>query len=307
MRLRPYILFLLLIALFTSCGTTSRSKKSAAQRVETPALSAEEQRRFDYYFLEAIRLKAQDEYDSAFELLQHCIRIDPNASSALFEISQYYQFLKMPSQALRALEAAVANAPENYWYAQALANLYLQQGDQDKSIALFEKMSTLFPDRRESLFMLIDLYARTGENQQMISTLDRIEALMGKSEQLSMEKFRAYLQMNETKKAFEEVEGLVAEYPMDYRYQILLGDLYLQNSKPDEAYQLYDKVLTIEPDNPVALLSLASYYEQTSQPELYQQQLNKLLLEKQVPGSTKLGVMQQLIMQNEQANGDSYF
>ena len=41
-----------------------------------------------------------------------------------------------------------------------------------------------------------------------------------------MEKFRIYLQMKDNKNAFHEIESLVAEYPMDSRYQVVLGDVY---------------------------------------------------------------------------------
>ena len=305
MRFQQLTILLLFIALLSSCGSSSKMRRNSSDAPQKSTLSAQEQRRFEYYYLEAIRLKAQDEYAAAFDMLQHCLRIDPNAAPALYEISQYYLFLKMNEQAQASLEAAVANAPNNYWYAQALGNYYMQKNDAEKSIALLEDMVTRFPDRRESLFMLVDLYGRAGDNKKTISTLDKVESLLGKSEQLSMEKFRIYHQMGETKKAFEEVETLVAEYPMDFRYQVLLGDLYMQNNKPNEAYAMFQGVLKAEPDNPLAMLSLASYYEETDQPELYKQQIDKLLLEKQVPAETKMGVMQQLVMQNEQAKGDS--
>jgi Flp pilus assembly protein TadD len=37
--------------------------------------------------------------------------------------------------------------------------------------------------------------------------------------------------MEDDKKAFQEIEKLAEEYPMDMRYLTLLGDLYLQNGK----------------------------------------------------------------------------
>lgn len=304
MRLKYIIYSLLLVVLFASCGV-HKGIQRRGKGVTSVSLSDAEQRRYNYYYLEAIRLKAQNEYDAAFDLLQHCLAIDPTAASALYEISQYYLFLKMPFKAQEALEAAVANDPENYWYAQALASLYQEQNERDKTIALLEDMSRRFPDRRESLFLLVDQYGLKGDSDKVITTLDRIESLLGKSEQLSTEKFRIYLQMNQTQKAFDEIEGLVAEYPMDYRYRVLLGDLYLQNEKKQEAYDTYQQVLAAEPDNPMALLSMASYYQQAGQPDLYRQQLDKLLFEKQVPVDTKLNVMRELIMQNEQAKGDS--
>ena len=39
---------------------------------------------------------------------------------------------------------------------------------------------------------------------EVISTLNRLEKRLGKNEQLSMEKFRIYLQMKDDKKAFQE-------------------------------------------------------------------------------------------------------
>jgi tetratricopeptide (TPR) repeat protein len=120
-----------------------------------------------------------------------------------------------------------------------------------------------------------------------------------------MEKFRIYLQMEDDKKAFQEIEKLAEEYPMDMRYLTLLGDLYLQNGKKQEAYSTYQKVLSIEPDNAMAMFALASYYEQTGQKELYQQQIDTLLLNNQVPSETRVNVMREFIVQAEQESKDS--
>ena len=92
---------------------------------------------------------------------------------------------------------------------------------------------------------------------------------------------------------------------MDMRYQVILGDVYLQNGKKQEAYDVYQKVLAAEPDNPMAIFSMASYYKQTGQEGLYQQQLDTLLLNKKVTPDTKVNVMRQMIVENEQADKDS--
>ncbi len=47
---------------------------------------------------------------------------------------------------------------------------------------------------------------------------------------------------------------------------------------------------------------MASYYEQTGQKELYQQQLDTLLLNKKVTSDTKISVMRQVIVENEQSS-----
>lgn len=297
----------LLVAVWTlvSCGTVKSTREKPVVALAQSSLTSEQQRKYDYFFLEAMRLKEKKDYASAFGLLQHCLDIHPNAASALYEVSQYYMFLRQVPQGQEALEKAVANAPDNYWYSQGLASLYQQQNELDKAITLLEQMVVRFPAKQDPLFNLLDLYGRQEKYDKVISTLNRLEKHMGKNEQLSMEKFRIYLQMKDDKKAFQEIESLVQEYPMDMRYQVILGDVYLQNGKKQEAYDVYQKVLAAEPDNPMAIFSMASYYKQTGQEELYQQQLDTLLLNKKVTPDTKVGVMRQMIVENEQADKDS--
>ncbi|MEG1659597.1 MAG: tetratricopeptide repeat protein [Bacteroides sp.] len=298
--------FFLMLAL-VSCSSFAKMKKEAKAEpvAQETALTVEQQRKYDYFFLEATRLKAKKEYDAAFGLLQHCLSIHPQAASALFEISQFYMSLKQVPQALEALEQAVAQAPDNFWYSQALSGLYQQQNQPKKAIALLDQMAVRFPTKQETLFALVDLYNQAEDYAQVIATLNRIEERVGKNEQLSMEKFRMYLQMKDHKKAFREIENLVKEYPLDLRYQVVLGDVYLQNGKKQEAYDTYRKVLASEPDNAQALFSIASYYEETGQKERYEQQIDTLLLNKKVAVDIKLNVMRQFIVQNEQANRDS--
>ena len=296
-----------MVAVWTlvSCGTVKSTREKPAVALAQSSLTPEQQRKYDYFFLEAMRLKEKKDYASAFGLLQHCLDIHPNAASALYEVSQYYMFLHQVPQGQEALEKAVANAPDNYWYSQGLASLYQQQNELDKAVTLLEQMVVRFPAKQDPLFNLLDLYGRQEKYDEVISTLNRLEKRMGKNEQLSMEKFRIYLQMKDDKKAFQEIESLVQEYPMDMRYQVILGDVYLQNGKKQEAYDVYQKVLAAEPDNPMAIFSMASYYKQTGQEELYQQQLDTLLLNKKVTPDTKVGVMRQMIVENEQADKDS--
>ncbi len=104
MKIKIGWLFVTVLVL-TSCGGT-RSMRTAKTAVKADAsfslkeslLPAEQQRKYDYFFLEAMRMKEKNEYDAAFGLLQHCLDINPNASSALYEISQYYMFLRQVPQ-----------------------------------------------------------------------------------------------------------------------------------------------------------------------------------------------------------------
>ena len=302
-------LFLVFLAsTFISCSSSRKAIKSSELEpalVASSSLTPEQQRKYDYFFLEATRLKAQNEYDAAFDLYRHALTVNPNASSALYEISQYYQFISMHNQSLEALEKAAANAPDNYWYSQALANLYRQQDKTDQAIALWVDMSDRFPGKQEPLFTLLDLYGKQQDYEKMIPVLNRLEEAMGKNEQISMEKFRIYLQMKDDKKAFEEIDNLVKEYPLDVYYQTIQGDIYLQNGKKEEARAIYEKVLEREPHNPLVQISMATYYDAIGEKEKYYQQIDTILLNKAVSADLKLNLMRQFIVGDAKSRKDS--
>lgn len=306
MKARIIILLLASVWLLSSCGTArQKTQVRPMTALVAQSLTSEQQRKYDYFYLEAARLKVQKDYGSAFNMLQHCLTINPNASSALYEVAQYYMFLKKVEQGQATLEKAVENEPDNFWFSQGLANLYLQQNELDKAVLLLEDMAIRFSDKLDPLYNLLEIYNRQEKYDEVIAILNKLENKMGKNEQLSMEKFRIYLQKKDNKSAFREIESLVAEYPMDTRYQVVLGDVYMQNGKKDEAYNIYQKVLKEEPENALAMYSLATYYEQTGQKELYDQQLDTLLLNKKVASDTKLNVMRQFVVQSEQDGKDS--
>ncbi len=282
-----------------------KKSKKERRRPEAVPLGEEQRRKFDYYFLESVRLKQAGKYDTAFDLLQHSLAINPHAAPALYELAQYYLYLKQPDRATAIIGQAIAADPDNYWYAQALSQLYLQQNETGKATVLLEEMAQRFPTRTDPLYSLLEIYGRQEDYDHMIDILNRIEQRTGKNEQFSLEKFRIYLRKGDSKRAFGEMENLVAECPRELRYRVLLGDAYLQNGRKDEAYGIYRQVLAEEPDNAMAMYSLASYYEATGRDSLYRQQLDTLLLNRKVTPDIKSDIMRQLIVRNEQAGGDS--
>lgn len=302
----PYLL-LIIILLFSSCGTLKNKKlaeKDSSVELKDP-LSYEQRRKFDYYFLEAVRMKQKGEYDAAFQLYSHCLDIYPQSAAVLYEISQFYMFLGQESKGEEALKQAVRSDDTNFWYKQTLASYYQSKQDWLKAISVYEDMAQIFPSRLEPLLSLADLYNRTKSFDSLVTTLDRIEELDGKSEQISMEKFRAYLQLNDMDKAFSEIQALVDEYPFDMRYRTVLGDVYLSNGRNEEALGVYQAILKEEPDYAPAMVSLASYYQKTGQDSLYNVQLDSILVNKNVDTKLKLDFMRQLILKSEQTDRDS--
>lgn len=283
-----------------ACAKVKKSKKTVKRE-----LSAEQQRKHDYFFLEAQRQQLQGNYTEAMELYAYCIGIDPNSDAALYEMSKYYILLKNDSLADLCLRRAVDIDPDNYWYKDALVNYYVSKRDNESAVEVLESMCEQFPEKSGILMRLVDLYGQNSDYDKVISTLDRLELLEGKSEQISMEKFRIYVQMNDNKRAFEEIENLSREYPNDLRYRVVLGDLYLDSDKPDEAMRVYKEVWDKDSANVNLMLSLATYYSKTKNDSLYNRQLEKIVTNPAIDSRVKYAIMNGLVYDNISQKQDS--
>ncbi len=88
--------WLSLLALAASCGSSARATRqpdTATATVTEKALTEDEQRKFEYFLIEASRLKQSGDYDAALEMYEHCLSIDPTSGAVLYEMAYFYTML----------------------------------------------------------------------------------------------------------------------------------------------------------------------------------------------------------------------
>ncbi len=270
-------------------------------------VASAQQTKFDYIFQEALRQKLANKYDAAIDLFDYCRQLDPSSGAVLYELSELYRYVKNDSLAIHALEDACKLYPKNYWYKNRLVTLYLESRRTDEALKTAEEMARLFPEKEEVLWMLHDLYESKNDYANMVKVLDKIEVKEGKSEKLSMEKFRLFLQMNDEKRAFEEMENLADEYPNDLRYQVVIGDLYLDAGKKEEALKQYKMVEAQDSTNMTLLLSMANFYHQEGDEARYQEYISKVLTHKDVDDVTRVRMLGVLVRENLDTHADSTY
>lgn len=294
-----------IIMTFVSLNANAEKKRNSTQSNDTTTLSYEQERKFDIFFYEAQRQQMNGNHTAAYELLNYCNRINPNSAQVLYELSSYMRYLKQADKSLAYLKKAVELSPDNYWYQNALVQIYVNNNEVDSALYVLNNMAKQFPKKSDVLMMLIDLYTAKQDYSNVIKTLDLLETKEGKSEQISIEKFRAYVQMKDEKNAFREMRDLAEEYPNDLRYKVLIGDLYLDNDKPEQALKIYQEVETEDPTNPNVMISLASYYEKTNQDSLCMLQFEKLITNSRIDEDVRFQVMQSLSYQSIKNSEDS--
>lgn len=291
---------LILICLLTICAAFAPSAQAQTERTPSTA-------KFDYFFQEAIRQKQMSHYDAAIDLFNYCHTLDPKSGAALFELSSLFRYANNDSLATKALELASKLYPDNFWYKSNLVMRYLSENRTDEALERVVEMSKQFPEKSEVLMMLLDLYEKKNDYDNMVKVLDKIEVKEGKSEQLSMEKFRIFLQKGDEKRAFDEMKDLADEYPNDLRYKVVIGDLYLDAGRKDEALKQYKSVEDIDSTNVTLQLSLSNYYEHEGNDSLYHKYLTRLLTNPNIDDAARLRMMTVVVKESLNKDTDSTF
>ena len=260
---------------------------------------------FNLYFLEAICQREKGNHDAAFDLLQHCVALNPEAAEAWYFLAQYYGSMKQQDKMLDCLVKAYELSPSNATYTETLAQAYVSIQRYDEAIGVFEQLVTREPDRDDVLGMLYELYNRSDQLEKAVDALERIEALDGKSERLTVAKSELFTRLGNQKAAIAEMKSLADQYPNDLNYRVMYGDALLQNDQKAQALAVYEEVLREEPRNVPALLSMVGYYASEGDTLRADQMNERLLLNEDVEADTRLEIMRREVMNDLQSQGDS--
>ena len=260
---------------------------------------------YDTFFLEAMVQRQKGNNAAAFDLLQHCVRLKPQAAEAYYFLAQYYDLLKNDSLSGQYYQKAAELEPDNAVFLETLAQWYVTQQNYDNAIKAVERLYSQDKSRDDLLEMLYELYQQTEDYPMAIETLNRIEAAEGKSERLSYAKSEMYTKQGMKQAAIDEMKALARQYPNDLNYKGMYADMLLRNDEEQQALRLYNEILAEEPDNTRALVSLRSYYRVQGETELVDSLTELILLNPATTTEQRVYMMRQMVGESERAGGDS--
>ena len=290
----------ILIAVVCACTGATRLHAQV-----TDKLSANDQRRYEYFYLEALRQQQQGHYANAFTLLRHCLDINPDAAETYFTLSSYYVEMENDSAMIQCMRRASALAPDNDTYLERLGQAYLKTQQYDEAIGIYERLAQRNRRRTDVLEVLQQLYHYKKDYPNLIATLDRIELIEGNSEETALAKMQIYSLQGKKNEEYKVLKELVRKHPYDLNYRVMTGNWLLQNDKPKEAVNEYRAVLKQDPDNQAAQFSLLDYYKAQGQEREAGLLRERLLMSNKTDADNKVLLIRQIINENEQAGGDS--
>ena len=302
---RLLLISLIVCALLPTYGKKKEKKRQAVIPRQEQRLNDNDMRRYQYFYLEAIRQEGLGNFAEAFDLYRHCLEIDSLASETHYAISDFYSQISKDSLALYHLKKANSLEPENDEFAERLGQYYLSQNKIEEGTRVYERLADIHRDRSEFLDILTRIYQFKKDYPKMLETLNRLEEAEGESENLTLSKMQVYSSMGDEKGAYEELLRLVKRHPNDLNYKVMMGNWLLANSRKDEALKAYKAVLKEEPGNPQAQMSLMDYYRTTGNSAEADTLLYQILENPETEAQTRISLMRQVVADNEQGGGDS--
>ena len=313
-RRHCYILAVAAAALLAACGTgrtgtkvTARDGSASAPKETTvgDTLDYNTKLRLRYFYEEAANQQALGKYDVAYELLQHCKNIAPDAAEVYFALSSYDRDLNSNAMAINDIKRAAELSPENSTYQEQLAMTYIATKDYPSAIKAYEKLYSSNPDRTDVLEILLSLYGQKKDYANMLATVDRMVSADGESEQTVLTRMHIYSLQGKKKEEFNTLKHFVDRYPNDMSYQVMMSNWLLQNGEKQKAFDILQKVQKTDPQNVQAKLSMIDYYRAENLDSIARKMEEGLLTNPHTSTDTKVSIIRSVIANNEASGGDS--
>lgn len=313
-RRHCYILAVAAAALLAACGTgrtgtkvTARDGSASVPKETTvgDTLDYNTKLRLRYFYEEAANQQALGKYDVAYELLQHCKNIAPDAAEVYFALSSYDRDLNSNAMAINDIKRAAELSPENSTYQEQLAMTYIATKDYPNAIKAYEKLYSSNPDRTDVLEILLSLYGQKKDYANMLATVDRMVSADGESEQTVLTRMHIYSLQGKKKEEFNTLKRFVDRYPNDMSYQVMMSNWLLQNGEKQKAFDILQKVQKTDPQNVQAKLSMIDYYRAENLDSIARKMEEGLLTNPHTSTDTKVSIIRSVIANNEASGGDS--
>ena len=268
-------------------------------------LSYNDQRRFDYFFLEAVNQQSAGNLSASYDLFRHALEINPNAPEVYYNLAGYYVTMRNDSLSRFNFEKAAELAPKNTTYLEKLGQFYINSKDYESAIKAYEKLYAIQHDNPDVITILLQLYGTQNNYDKMIAMLNRLETVQGSSDRISLTKMQVYQQQGKKKEQEDVLKSMVKKYPNDPNYKVMYCNWLMNNGRSKDAYKTLNQVLKDDPKNVGAQLAMLDYYSSQHKADKTMELTSQLLVSKDIPSNTKAALLRQTIIDNEQHHGDS--
>jgi tetratricopeptide (TPR) repeat protein len=264
--LKNIFFFALLAAFLSSCsagrGTTKTDPRDSGNFL-TQRVSSYKALEFDRYFYEGIKERDNGNFQRAAEQFEKAADTDPSKAAAFYELGRCLVQLGQIGPAENAGLSAVKLQGDNKWYMVFLADVYEQEKKWPQAMDIYSKLVAKYPNEPDYYINLAELDVQENKVPDAMKVYDDMEKQFGMNEDIIVQKYKVYYQLEKYDKAIEEISKLVALQPGNIKYRQLLADAYMKAGQNDKALAEYQNILNADPNDGNTQLALSEfYYEQ---------------------------------------------
>ncbi len=211
-------------------------------------------------FFAGLKAKTLGNTEAAMEHFATCARLVPENDAAWYELAILHYSRGERDEALEMINKAVAVNDRQPWYLGLKADLLQYKGKNAELVETFDRLIELQPDYLDHYYNKADALLALNRASEALAVFHQIELASGPSPELTLARQRAYLKQGNTKKALQEINGLIKKSPAEVRYYLVRGEAYEAAHQSKKALRSYRKALEIEPDHGYARLAIADHY-----------------------------------------------
>ena len=251
--------------------------------------------KFDYFFVEAVKLKVMGNAGEALKFFEQCLKINPESSASYYQMAQIVIASGNVRNGKEYLKKAIEIDPGNLWYLMMLAGTYYQEEKLDSAIIYYEMAVNNYPEKEDMKLTLANLYSENKKYEKANIIFESLDRKYGINQSSTAGLIKNLIWAERYDEAETKTKLLLKEYPDEILFNGLLAEIYRGKGEPEKAMEVYDGLLERNPDNPETQLSLCDFLITEKKYDDLFMLLNRVILNDQVLREDKISLFAKLI------------
>lgn len=211
---------------------------------------------FQEAFFEALKEKANGNYEKAIDFLKKCQEINETQSVVYFELGKNFKALKAYELAEEYLKVAVKIDKSNEWYLDELYDVYLKMKSTEQAIKVLKELLPFHNDYKEDL---VDLYIDVKKYSSALNLLDELDESSNFSNEREKTRFKIYNLSNDLRAKESYLIKQIQKYPKKESYYLKLVVFYSEQNDIENALKTAENLLQVLPNSDRVHLSLYKF------------------------------------------------
>ncbi len=214
---------------------------------------------YNYNYVEGVRRKLMGNLGEALNYFEQAIAINPRSDASYYQMAQIVLNNQDIVNGKKYIKKAYELDPGNYWYNLILAGIYYQEKNIDSTIICYENAINRHPEKIDLQVALANLYIENKNFEKSRSLLNKLDEKYGVNENTTVLLVRSLMAEKKYREALSKTMELIDQDPDNIVFNGLSAEIYRGQGENQKALEVYNKLIERNPDNPGLQLSVCDF------------------------------------------------